>query len=341
MKDNTIYHTDCLTWMKKQTMEYPSGIVDLTVTSPPYDSLRTYKGKTNKKGKVIHHDYGFQGFEEIAVELYKLTKDGGVVVWVIADQTIDGGESGTSLSQALFLKECGFRLHDTMIYEKNTSSSPASARSNRYSQIFEYMFVFSKGKPKTVNLFVDKPNKWGGWSTWGQASKRTAAGSFIPIGIGKQAIKEKGVRTNIWRYVCSGGFGQLDERAYDHPATFPDLLAEEHIKTWSNPGDLVFDPFAGSGTTPIVAQQLGRRYVACEISKEYYDLIMDRMTNPCTKVRKLSETMECPTCKGWGFIPQSNFEVQSCLYCNGAGEVSKVQPKDLLAKTQKRETVQV
>lgn len=332
MKENTIYLENCLTWMRQQ----PDEIVDLTVTSPPYDKLRTYKKKGEKAEKTIRHDYGFEGFEDIAKELYRITKTGGIVVWVVADETIDGGESGTSFSQALFFKEVGFKLHDTMIYEKNTSSFPSSERSTRYTQIFEYMFVFSKGKPKTVNLFIDKPNKWGGWSTWGQASKRTAEGSFISIGIGKQAIKEKGVRTNIWRYVCSGGYGQLDKRAYKHPATFPDLLAEDHIKTWSNPGDLVFDPFAGSGTTPIVATRLGRNYVACELSQEYYDLIIDRINNPCTKTRKKSETMECPTCKGWGFIPQSNFEVQSCLYCDGAGEVSKVQPKDLLARAQKQ-----
>ena len=184
-----VYKIDCLKWMKKQKRE----IVDLTVTSPPYDNLRSYKG------------YSFK-FEEIAKQLFRVTKKGGVLVWVIADGTIGGGETGTSFKQALYLKKCGFTLHDTMIYEKNTSSFPAGSKSNRYTQIFEYMFVFSKGKPKASNLLRDKLNRWGGHPTsWGKSSKRQIDGSFDSYGTGKGEIREFGARNNIWKYVCSGG----------------------------------------------------------------------------------------------------------------------------------------
>ena len=256
-----VHNEDCLLWMRKQ----PDDFVDLTVTSPPYDDLRTYNG------------YSFD-FENIANQLFRITKSGGVVVWVVADGTDKtGSETGTSFKQALYFKDvCGFNLHDTMIYEKNTSSFPSGERSNRYTQIFEYMFVLSKGKPKTANLITDKKNKWAGWHTWGTATKRQVDGTMKDSGFGEKTIREYGVRNNIWPIVCSGGFGHKDDLAYEHPATFPEKLAEDHILTWSNEEDLIFDPFAGSGTTLLMAVKNRRKYVGCEISKEYYDLIEKR-----------------------------------------------------------------
>jgi DNA modification methylase len=301
---NKFWQINCLTWMQEQD----SGIVDLTVTSPPYDDLRTYNG------------YSFD-FEAIAYELARITKKGGVIVWVVGDGTVKGSETGTSFRQALFFKDkCKLNLHDTMIYQKNTSSFASGTKSNRYTQIFEYMFVFSKGKPKTANLFRDKPNKWGGWSTWGQASKRLPDGTFQNIGVGRKEIKEFGVRNNIFRYVCSGGFGQSDKLAYKHPATFPEKLAEDHILTWSNPGDLVFDPFAGSGTTLLMAHKHNRDFVGTEMSAEYYELIKQRFANAANpKFKK----------------PKVEAE-RVCQHCCGEGYVSAVEPKELLKKKRKQ-----
>lgn len=299
----TMYNTNCLDWMRQQS----SDIIDLTVTSPPYDNLRDYKG------------YSFD-FEPIAKELFRITKQGGIVVWVVGDGTLNGSETGTSFKQALYFKEqCGFNLHDTMIYEKNTSSFPSGAKSNRYTQIFEYMFVLSKGKPKTSNLIVDKPNKWAGWQTWGVATKRQTDGTMKESGFGEKKIRDFGIRNNmweilnnedlgnyirevfkdnppdnsntierseIWRIICSGGFGHKDKLAYEHPATFPEKLAEDHILTWSNPGEVVFDPFAGSGTTLLMAHKNNRKYIGCEISKEYFDLIEQRFINLCKKTNE-------------------------------------------------------
>jgi site-specific DNA-methyltransferase (adenine-specific) len=253
------YNENCLDTMAR----IKEPIIDLVVTSPPYDNLRDYKG------------YSFD-FESIAKELFRVINPGGVVVWVVGDAVINGSETGTSFKQALFFKEIGFNIHDTMIYEKNTASMPSGKKSNRYTQIFEYMFIFSKGKPKTSNLFFDKPNRWAGWKTWGTATKRQADGTNKDSGLGEKAINDFGARENIWGYVCSGGFGQTDEIAYQHPATFPEKLAEDHILTWSNKDDLVYDPFLGSGTTAIMAVKNKRHYLGSEISKEYFKLIQKR-----------------------------------------------------------------
>jgi site-specific DNA-methyltransferase (adenine-specific) len=218
--------------------------IDCVVTSPPYDNLRDYEG------------YSFD-FEAIAKEIYRIIKLNGVVVWVVGDQVINGSETGTSFRQALYFKELGFKLWDTMIYEKNSPRFPASKNSNRYTQIFEYMFIFTKGKPIS-QLIIDKPNKWAGHKDWSK--------SF------KQPVPEFGVRYNIWRYVTSFN-------SSGHPAPFPLDLAKDHIRSWTIEGDLVYDPFMGSGTTALAAKSLNRRYLGSEISKSYCELIEKRLND--------------------------------------------------------------
>ena len=231
---------DCLEVMKSM----PDASVDLTVTSPPYDNLRTYNG------------FIFD-FEGIAQELYRVTKDGGVVVWIVGDATIKGSESGTSFRQALYFMQCGFNLHDTMIFEKNSSSYPANSKSNRYSQIFEFMFVFSKGKPKTINLIKDKPNKWAGHKDFSGKLKNPVP-NFSP-------------RNNIWKYTTS-----FNDKT-GHPAVFPEQLAHDHIASWSNTGDIILDCFMGSGTTGKMAKQLNRNFIGIEISQEYLNIAKERI----------------------------------------------------------------
>ena len=259
MKINKIYNENCLDTMSKM----PNDFIDLTVTSPPYDNLRTYNG------------YSFD-FESIAKELYRVTKQGGVVIWVVGDSTIKGSETGTSFKQALFFKEIGFNLHDTMIYEKNTSSFPSRKDGNRYTQIFEYMFVLSKGKPKTSNLICDKENKWAGHTNWGKNTKRGRDNDL------KETSKIKPVpkfspRNNIWKYTVGGGFASSDKIASKHPAIFPEKLVNDHILSWSNEGDLVYDPFMGSGTTAKMAILNNRNYIGSEISEEYCKIIEERL----------------------------------------------------------------
>lgn len=252
--DNQIVCGDCVDFLQ----EMSPNCIDLTVTSPPYDNLRDYKG------------FKFE-FEEMAYQLYRVTKSGGVLVWVVGDATVNGSESGTSFKQALYFKEIGFNLHDTMIYEKTGFPFPEF---NRYYQSFEYMFVFSKGKPKTVNLIKDRMNTYAGGKVARRTGTRMKNGSLVENSANRvdkdRVIKDFGVRFNIWRMVNSAQIGNRE--ALKHPATFPKQLAMDHISTWSTGGDLVLDPMCGSGTTCVAAKQLGRKYLGIDISEEYCNL---------------------------------------------------------------------
>lgn len=237
--------------------------IDFVLTSPPYDNLRTYSGHK------FHADW-------IIFALYRVLKPGGVVVWVVGDSTHKGSESGTSFSHVKHFRETGFLLHDTMIFEKNTCSFPARRGGNRYSQIFEYMFVFSKdAPPKTANLICDKRNKWAGWTNWGKQTKRKKDKLVVVKDI--NPVPEFSPRNNIWKYNVGGGFGHKDASAHEHPATFPERLAVDHITTWTNPGDLVLDPMCGSGTACVAAKKLGRGYIGIDVSAEYCELTKKRL----------------------------------------------------------------
>lgn len=238
MELNVIYNEDCLDTMARM----PDEFVQATITSPPYDDLRDYEG------------YSFD-FHKTAESLLRVTKSGGVVVWVVADATHNGSKSGTSFRQALHFKELGFNLHDTMIYEKNSPAYPASKTGTRYTQIYEFMFVFSKGQPK-AKLLCDKPNKWAGHKDF--------SGKL------KNPVPEFSPRNNIWKYTTS--FNGIE-----HPAPFPERLAQDHILTWSEIGDVIYDPFMGSGTTAKMAKMNDRSFIGSEISDKYVQIANQRI----------------------------------------------------------------
>lgn len=236
------------------------GIVDLTVTSPPYDNLRTYNGTC---------DWNFDVFKKVAKELYRVTADGGVVVWVVGDATVKGSETGSSFKQVLYFMECGFNLHDTMIWSKGSFSFPSQ---NRYHQTFEYMFVLSKGQPKTFNPIKDRENLYVGIRG---ASGRKVNGERNK---GKSEVREKfGKRFNIWNYPIGGGHSATDKIAFEHPAIFPENLALDHILSWSNENDTVLDPFMGSGTTGKMAVLSKRNFIGIEKVEEYFRLSQERI----------------------------------------------------------------
>jgi len=233
--------------------------IDLTVTSPPYDNLRTYNG--------FEWD-----FEVLANELYRVTKRGGVVVWVVNDATINGSETGTSFRQALYFRdECGFSLHDTMIYEKE---NPIPLTHNRYEQKFEFMFVFSKGKPKTFNPIL-RENSHAGKK---QSGTFRHDGKNLTSRNSHNLTRKKSYRYNIWKYSVGRGGTTSDLYAFEHPAIFPEKLAEDHIISWSNPGDIILDPFVGSGTTAKMAALNNRHYIGIDISEEYCELARKRVS---------------------------------------------------------------
>lgn len=251
---NQIIEGNCIEIMR----DFDTEVIDLTVTSPPYDDLRSYKG------------YTFP-FEEIAKELYRITKNGGVVVWVVADATIDATETGTSFKQALFFKEIGFNLHDTMIFRKK-NPIPQIYR-KRYNNEFEYMFVFSKGVVKTHNpIMVDCIHA--GLELNGTTYKNYSKNEQIREKLAKP-VKDKKIKGNIWEYVV--GKKEEDQEAKGHPAPFPCQLVRDHIYSWTNIGDLVFDPMCGSGTAPRVACEMGRQYIGIDISHEYCEIARQRV----------------------------------------------------------------
>ncbi len=246
---------------------YNDNYIDLVVTSPPYDLLRNYK-----EGALFD-------FENIAKQLYRVMKVGGVVVWVVGDAVINKSETGSSFKQILRFMGLGFKLHDTMIYEKNGSSFPARRNGNRYSQLFEYMFILSKDRsPKTANLICDKPNKWAGQKSFGKSSNRNASGELVKRKKERAPTPDFSPRNNIWRYSTGKNYSTKDEIAYKHPAIFPEKLAEDHILTWSVEGDIVLDPFSGSGTTAKMAKKNNRNYIGIDIAEEYNIIAEKRLT---------------------------------------------------------------
>jgi site-specific DNA-methyltransferase (adenine-specific) len=249
--ENKVIQGDCLEIMK--TMADKS--VDMVLTSPPYDNLRDYKG------------YTFD-FEGIARELYRVVKEGGVVVWVVGDETSKFCESLSSFKQAIFFNSIGFNLLDTMIYYKQ-NYAPAYPTLRRYANQFEYMFVFSKGKHKTFNPIQKEKVRIAS----GMSSFTKKDGSKIVKYVDRNTRPTKDA-SNVWGYPSSS-------KNQNHPAVFPEKLAEDHILSWSNEGDTILDPMAGSGTTLKMAKKNNRNYIGIEISPEYIDIINKRLTAPC------------------------------------------------------------
>ena len=251
---NTITTGNCVELMKQM----PDNSVDMCITSPPYDNLRTYKG------------YTFP-FDEIATQLFRIIKEGGIVVWVVNDATINGTETGTSFKQALRFKEIGFNIHDTMIFLK-TNPIPQIYR-KRYTNVFEYMFVFSKGNVKTHNPLT-VPCMHAGLELKGTTYKNFSTGTQTR---GKMAkpVKEEKLRGNVWEYVV--GKKAVDQEAKGHPAPFPYDLAKDHIISWTNVGDIVLDPMCGSGTSIVAANDLRRQFIGFDISEEYCELAKKRL----------------------------------------------------------------
>lgn len=258
-----LWRGDCLERMK----EIPDNSINLTVTSPPYDTLRTYNGGINS--------WSFEGFQAIAKELYRVTKQGGVVVWIVADATTDGSETGTSFRQALWFMHCGFKLHDTMIWEKIS----AFQHKNRYISAFEYMFVLSKGKKQSANLICDRRNKWAG--TQAHGTERQQDGTIKPFSNTQKSkkIKEYGARYNIWEIPPD------KHNRTGHPAVFPLQLAQDHIISWSNEGDTVLDCFMGSGTTGVACVNTNRNFIGIELDTQYFKIAKER-------IRKAKEVRE-------------------------------------------------
>jgi site-specific DNA-methyltransferase (adenine-specific) len=272
-------------------VKFPNECIDLTISSPPYDGIRNYSKKLETNQKFIGN-YSFP-FEELAQQLFRVTKIGGVVVWVVNDQTVEGKDGGTtetgnSFRMALYFQEIGFNIHDTMIYKKPGVRFPDPTR---YHQTFEYMFVLSKGKPKTVNFINDKKNtSYDPKKIWANDNHKRGKDDQILIRHEFTfAVGEFGRRHNVWEIIpeqsCGGDISEWNW----HPAIFPSKLAYDHIISWSNKGDVVLDPFSGSGTTAIQAKITGRQFIGLDINEEYVKKSKERIKCYASFENKIEE----------------------------------------------------
>lgn len=244
----------------------PDACLDLTVTSPPYDDMDLDFNPLTKNGLRTYNGYTWD-FKSLAQELYRVTKPGGVCVWVVNDPTINGSESLASSLQKIYFRRVGWNI-ETMIYE--VAGTGAKGSNYYYWQSFEYMFVLAKGQPKTHNLISDVKNSVGG-KRRGFSPKAASLGSRVDRS--DVIAPEYSIRPNVWR-LAVGSNGETK----NHPAPFPNQLARDHILSWSNPGDIVCDPFSGSGTTAKMCRETGRAFIGFEISQEYADLANKRLT---------------------------------------------------------------
>lgn len=268
---NKLIYGDCREVMKNLLNREIQ--VDLVVTSPPYDNLRNYDDSL---------EWNFNVFKEVADLLYQIVTDGGVIVWVVNDATINGSETGTSFRQALYFKEIGFNLHDTMIYHKKGLTFPEV---NRYYPCWEYMFILSKGKPKTTNLLKDRLNQRVGEKMTSTTFRNKEGQLFEGTGSkNNRRIKKWGVRFNIWSYGTGFGKSAKNPIAHKHPAIFPLQLAKDHISSWSNEGDLVLDPFMGSGTTGVACAELNRDFIGIEKVEKYVEIAKERIDDSQTRL---------------------------------------------------------
>ena len=249
-----LYNDDCTNVMNDLISK---GVkIDAIITSPPYDNLRDYHNSCI---------WNFDKFKEIANLFLEILKDGGVVVWVVNDKIEKGSKTLTSFKQALYFKEIGFNIDDVMIWEKKNPMP--QVKQPRYNQVFEYMFVLSKGKPKIFNpIMVDCKSA-------GLEYKSTA--KKISTGESQRVYKEftinkKKVDSNIWRIAVA-------QNKTKHTAVFPLEIPLRHIKTWTNVGDIILDPFIGSGTTGVACKELNREFIGIEIVEDYFKIAKERI----------------------------------------------------------------
>lgn len=270
-EDKTIrlYNEDCLVVLDKLIEKEIQ--VDLTVTSPPYDGIRNYNNTLV---------WNFDIFKKVADRLYKVTRDNGVVVWIVGDSISKGSKTLTCFEQCLYFKSLGFDIYDIIIYQK---TSPSPPHKNRYFNCYEYMFILSKGKPKTINLLKDRPNKYAGTYS-GEVTRREKDGSLTKKN--KKLIGDFSYRTNIWSYSVGNNKSTTDKIAFKHPAIFPEKLAQDHILSWSNEGYLVLDCFMGSGTTGKMCKLLNRKFIGIEKVEHYFDIAVKRIQETENKESK-------------------------------------------------------
>ena len=265
---NNIFNEDCLITMGR----IPNDFIDLVLTSPPYDAMRKYGGNKTYHQRLNETGYSFP-FEEIAQELYRTLKPGGVIMWNVADQTIKGSRTGNSMRQALYFMDLGLNLWDHLIWYKTGTPFPSIYR---YRNVWENMFIFSKGKPNTFNPILKK-NKTAG-AVRNSRRYRNHQGEFVE-GFNGVPIKEFGLDDNVWHIANGANKSYKNKLSVEHPAVMPDEIVRRHIRSWTNEGDLIYDPFLGSATTTRIAREMNRSFIGSELYTPYFEVAQKIMND--------------------------------------------------------------
>lgn len=257
---NTILHGDSAEVMQS----FPDKCIPLTVTSPPYAKMRLYGG----------HDYTWETFKSVATQLVRITMEGGVICWVVRNQIVKERENLQAEKEKLFFADdLGLWPHQTIIGAPKGVPLP---QSRRYASNFDYVYVFSKGHPRIVNIIRDRRNSRFGDLKSNRLIRESNGSERLACG-GEYAIAKWGFRSNLWSYSTGGNHTATDRISAKHPARMGEPLAEDLIISFSKPGDLVFDPFAGAGTSLKMALLNQRQWLGVEIFDEYVELIEKRM----------------------------------------------------------------
>lgn len=259
-----LYNDDCYKILKENIL---NNSIDLVVTSPPYNDLRKYEG--------IIDTWNEEKFKSIVDELYRVLKNGGVVVWVVNDKVEKGSKTLTSFKQALYFQEVGFNVNDVMLWKK-LNPMPV-VKQPRYNPCFEYMFVFSKGKPKTFNPIM-RPCKNAELHYTSTVKNMGGENGRRKI---DYHVNNETIDYNIWDIAVAKNKDtiMIDGKEIRHPAVFPYEIPYRHILSWSNENDTVLDPFMGSGTTGVACKNTNRNFIGIEMNTNYFKLAQHKLNN--------------------------------------------------------------
>ena len=258
--DARFINADCLEALKL----LPDNSVDLIITSPPYADQRvsTYGGV--KPEKYV------EWFLPISKELLRVLKPDGTFVLNIKEKVVNGERSTYVMELIIEMKKQGWLWTEEFIwYKKNCFPGKWP---NRFRDAWERLLQFNKSK--NFNMYQEEVMvPMGDWAktrlkNLSETDKRrdnSKVGSGFGKNVSKWVDRDKAYPTNVLNLATETG-------NKSHSAVFPKSLPAWFIKLFTKPGDMVLDPFLGSGTTSMVAGELGRKSIGIEILPEYYEL---------------------------------------------------------------------
>lgn len=250
----------------------PDNSIDLIVTSPPYADQRksTYGGISPNKY--------VEWFLPISEQLLRVLKPSGTFVLNIKEKVVDGERSTYVMELILAMRKQGWLWTEEFIWHKKNSYP--GKWPNRFRDAWERLLQFNKSK-KFAMYQEEVMVPMGDWAksrlkNLSDTDKRrdnSKVGSGFGKNISNWIDREKAYPTNVLHLAT-----ECNNKK--HSAAFPEELPEWFIKLFTKEGDMVLDPFAGSGTTLFVAERMGRSAIGIEIMEEYYKMIKNQLEEP-------------------------------------------------------------